>query len=156
MPTPRPAAKKAPAKKPSTKKAPRAAATASPAGRTDPAVDALLLKLEHPLKPQLQALRRLILAVSPAVREELKWNAPSFKTTDHFATTNTHGTDSIRLILHRGAKKRPDPMPDIPDPAGLLTWLGKDRAMVAIEGAAGLRKTAAPLKALLKLWIRHL
>ena len=70
-----------------------------PAARSDPKIDALLLKLDHPLKPQLQALRRLILAVSPAVREELKWNSPSFKTTDHFATANTHGTASIRLIV---------------------------------------------------------
>lgn len=129
---------------------------AKPAARTDPAVDALLLKLDHPLKPQLQALRRLILAVSPAVREELKWNSPSFKTTDHFATANTHGASSLRLILHRGAKKRTGPMPDIPDPAGLLTWLGKDRALITLDSAAALRKASAPLKTLLKHWIRTL
>ena len=47
-------------------------------------------------------------------------------------------------------------MPPIPDPKGLLTWLGKDRALITLDGAAALRSASAPLKALLKHWIRSL
>lgn len=158
---PKPTAKKPPAKKPPAKrelaaKPPVSASRATGDARTDPRVDALLAKLNHPLKPQLEALRQLILSVSPTVREEFKWNSPSFKTSDHFATANVHGKGLVRLILHRGAKKRPDAMPEIPDPKGLLTWLGQDRAIITFEDPAALSAASAPLKVLLKHWIRSL
>ena len=154
---PKPIKKQAgkPSRKPVSKPHATRPAKADPVSRTDPAVDAFLLALDHPLRPALEALRQLILAVSPAVREEFKWNSPSFRTTEHFATANLQGPGTLRLILHRGAKKRADAMPEIPDPAGLLKWLGRDRAMVLIKEPAGLGKLATPLKAILKHWIRH-
>jgi hypothetical protein len=62
--------------------------------------------LKHPLKPSLEALRRLILGVDPTLQDGIKWNAPSFRTTEWFATTNVHGKDCLRLILHTGAKAK--------------------------------------------------
>lgn len=124
--------------------------------KSDPDVTAFLDTLSHPLKPELLALRKLILGVSPAVTEEFKWNSPSFRTTDHFATINVTGKNQLRLILHTGAKKKASAAAglDIPDPQSLLKWLAKDRAIVTIDSSADLESKRAPLKAILVHWIK--
>lgn len=124
--------------------------------RTDPAVSALIAALKHPLKAELEALRRLILGVSPAVREGVKWNSPSFRTTDWFATINTHGQNQLRLILHTGAKSKAGTKDGVAvlDPKGLLKWLGPDRAMVTYDGADKFASKEKALKAVLKVWVK--
>src|SRR5687768_8832194 len=77
----------------------------------DPGVAEFMRTLDHPLKRELEAIRRIILGVSPEVREGIKWNAPSFRTTDFFATVNLRsgeraGTHSVWLILHTGARTK--------------------------------------------------
>ncbi|RBP65110.1 hypothetical protein DFO66_105216 [Brevibacterium sanguinis] len=60
--------------------------------------------------------------VDARARGEIKWSAPSYRITDHFATTgfDPRGS-SVRLVLHRGVQPHPDmPRPDIDDPDGLL------------------------------------
>jgi Domain of unknown function (DU1801) len=85
-------------------------------------VDEFLKKLEHPLKPEIEAVRRIILAADKRIGEGIKWNAPSFHTGEYFATFNLRSTDSVELILHFGAKVRDIPARGltIDDPAGLL------------------------------------
>jgi uncharacterized protein YdhG (YjbR/CyaY superfamily) len=124
--------------------------------RTDPAVTAYLDALKHPLKPELEALRQLILSVSPSVHEGIKWNSPSFRTTEWFATVNVHGKNRLRLILHTGAKVKTATKDGfaIPDPKGLLQWLAPDRAMVAFGRADDFDSKAKALKAVLKAWVK--
>ena len=62
--------------------------------------------LEHPFKPEIEAIRRLMLGVDPGVREGIKWNSPSFRTTEYFATTNLRSKAGIGVILHLGARVR--------------------------------------------------
>lgn len=131
------------------------AGKARPAVKGDPAVDAFLAALEHPRKPELEALRRLILGVSPNISEGIKWNSPSFRTSEWFATCNVHAKDKLRLILHLGAKARDTEGFELSDPGGLLQWLGKDRALVNIGDAKGLKENSGALKRILKEWIRH-
>lgn len=148
------AAKSAPAKsarKPAAKKQ-----SASGTSQTDPAVIEFLRDLEHPLKREVEVLRELILDVGPEVREGIKWNAPSFRTKDFFATFNLHAKDRVRLILHRGAKKTDAPEAKIHDPKGLLEWLGKDRAMVSFQDANEVRERSPALRAVLREWVAQL
>lgn len=134
----------------------KVAKSASDDSKTDPAVTAYLAALKHPLKQELEAVRQLILGVSPAVREGIKWNSPSFRTTDWFATVNVHGQDGLRLILHTGAKVKATATEGliIPDPTGLLKWLAKDRAMVTLTGGKDLAKQCAALKGVLRGWVK--
>lgn len=119
-----------------------------------PSVEAFLATLDHPQAALIRALRDLILAVDPAVAEGIKWNAPSFRTGEWFATFHLRTTDGVQLILHRGAKARVDPLGSaLPDPAGLLTWLGPDRASIKLKDAADLEAKRADLTALLGTWI---
>jgi uncharacterized protein YdhG (YjbR/CyaY superfamily) len=123
--------------------------------RTDPAVDAFLKDLDHPLKAEVEAIRRVILGADPKIREGIKWNAPSFRTTEWFATLNLR-QDHVWLILHLGAKKKAAAATgiDIPDPAGLLEWLAKDRAVVKFADAKDVRAKRAALASFVKAWIK--
>jgi hypothetical protein len=124
--------------------------------QTDPAVAAFLSDLEHPLKKEIESVRKLILGVSPDIREGIKWNAPSFRTTEYFATFNLRAKDCVRLVLHTGAKVKATAKTGlkVDDPKGLLEWLAKDRCLVTLTGQKDIQAKRAALKALLREWIR--
>ncbi|WP_437730106.1 DUF1801 domain-containing protein [Sorangium sp. So ce1335] len=124
--------------------------------QTHPSVIAFLRELEHPLKQEIEAVRRIILAVSPEIREEIRWNAPSFRTTEHFATFNLRAKDRVRLILHMGAKVKSTATKgvEIADPAGLLEWLAKDRCLVTLRDGKEIEERRAALESILRAWIR--
>lgn len=127
------------------------------AADTRAAVDQFMAALDHSFKAEIETLRRAILAVDPAIAEGVKWNAPSWRTTDYFATTHLRSKVGLGLILHLGAKARALPAGGlaIDDPTGLLKWLGKDRAQVEFSTAADLQAKLPALQALLKQWVRH-
>jgi len=121
-------------------------------------VAAFLRDLSHPRKQDLVTLRQIILDVSPEIRECIKWNAPSFRTTDDFATTNVHTRDRIRLILHTGAKVKASATTGlkIEDPAKLLKWLGRDRCLVTFVDDKDLGAKREALQAIIREWIAQL
>ena len=120
------------------------------------AVEAFMLQLEHPHKPAVELLRKLVLGVDPSVREGIKWSAPSCRTSEYFATTHLRSKTGIGLILHLGAKVREsaDAALAIHDPDQLLKWLGKDRAMLEFANADELEGKKPALIAVLRQWIR--
>lgn len=122
----------------------------------DGEVDAFLATLQHPARDLVVALRRLVLDADASIAEGIKWNAPSFRTRDWFATTHLRAKVGIGLILHFGAKKNAiaDSGVVVADPGGLLDWLAKDRAVIVFRDAADLAQKAAALQALLREWIR--
>lgn len=122
---------------------------------TSVAVDALMDRVTHPHKDAIALLRRTILAADPAIAEGVKWNAPSFRTHEYFATVHLRTTAGVALILHLGAKVRalPEGGMAIDDPEGLLQWLAPDRARMLFADAADVARRSAPLQALLRRWI---
>lgn len=126
--------------------------------RNDPEVAAYLSALEHPLKKELALICKDILGISPEIHEGIKWNAPSFRTKDWFATVNVHAKGSIRIILHNGAKVKASAKTGlaIDDPAGLLTWLGKDRCLVTFDSAQDVKAKRSAFKAVVKSWVSQL
>ena len=124
---------------------------------TAAAVDQFMSTLDHPFKAEIETLRRAMLAVDPSIAEGIKWNAPSWRTTEYFATTHLRSKTGLGLVLHLGAKVRalPEGGLDIPDPAGLLKWLGKDRAQVEFTSASDFAAKLPALQILIKQWIAH-
>ena len=106
----------------------------------------------------IDTIRKAILAADPRVQEAVKWNAPSFFITDHFATFRLGGKDGLQLILHLGVRPRKDAKlrASVPDPDGLLDWKSPDRAVITIRDAAHAAQTARALGPILKAWIPHL
>lgn len=125
--------------------------------RLDPAVVAFMKALDHPQKRAIEAVRQLILSVSSEVHEGIKWNSPSFRTTEYFATLNLRD-NRVWLILHLGAKVKDNATKgmQIADPTGLLKWLAKDRALVTFENVKDVVAKRAALKKVLREWIRWL
>lgn len=97
-------------------------------------------------------MRKAIRGADKAISEGVKWNAPSFRTTEWFATVNLRSKGQLQVILHLGAKVRAgQKRPAIEDPHGLLKWLGDDRAMATLCNKAADRKALA---AIVRQWIK--
>jgi hypothetical protein len=120
-------------------------------------VDGYLATLEHPHKSGIESLRKMILALKPGISEEIKWNAPSFKLEDHFATFKLHPPRNIQLVLHTGAKAKSNAKTFvIEDPEGLLKWPARDRSLLTLESTAALRTHKAAVLKILKQWVAQL
>lgn len=122
---------------------------------TTQAVDEFLSKLDHPFKAEIQAIRSSIMGADPSIAEGVKWNAPSFRTTDYFATTNLREPAGVGVILHLGAKVRDDGPERVPisDPQNLLRWLAKDRAMVVFNNMADFLAQKSAFESVVRDWI---
>ncbi len=120
-------------------------------------VKTFLDELDHPLKREIVAVRKAILKTDKSISEGIKWNAPSFRTTEYFATVNLRNTDALQLILHLGAKARKDVKSQlaIDDPKTLLKWLAKDRAMVTLGAGKEFTSNSKALAKIIKQWIEH-
>jgi len=121
---------------------------------TAAAVDQFMAKLEHPHKSAVAELRRIICAADPSIAEGVKWNAPSFRTTEYFATTHLRATDGIGMVLHLGAKVRERPAFQLEDPRGLLKWLAKDRALMNFAGVEDVKAHEPAIQAIVRQWIQ--
>jgi len=126
--------------------------------QTVPAVVAFLEELDHPLQKEIEAVRQIILGVDPAICEAVKWNAPSFRTTDFFATFNLRSKDHVQLVFHTGAKVKATATTgiDIADPDGLLKWLAKDRCLVTLGVGKEIQAKREAFEAIVRAWIQWL
>lgn len=116
-------------------------------------VGAFMAGFDHSLKNEITDVRRIICGVSPAIREGIKWNAPSFRTSEYFATIHLRSRDKIQIVFHLGAKVRGDVQSMvIADPGGLIKWLAKDRCLVTVGNVAA-NKDA--LREIVRQWIAY-
>ena len=127
------------------------------AADTAEAVDAFMASLKHPFKAEIESIRGTILGAAPGIHEGIKWNSPSFRTTEYFATVNLREKAGIGLILHLGAKvkKLPAGGVAIADPGKLLKWLGKDRAMVVFKDKNDLKAKKAGFAKIIRQWVAY-
>lgn len=114
-----------------------------------------IARLGEPLRSEVEALRQVVLGVANGIGEEVKWNAPSFRMGQHFATLRLNGKVPLQIILHLGAKKSSLPQSAIDDPAGLLQWLGPDRACVGFAKPGAVAAQASALRAIVRQWVRY-
>lgn len=119
---------------------------------TTEAVDAFMAALEHPHKKEVQAIRALILGADDAIEEGVKWNAPSFRTTEYFATFHLRAKQGVQVVLHLGARvKAGGAKVNLDSP--LITWLGKDRAMVTFSDGKDVKAKSKAFQQLISEWI---
>jgi len=121
------------------------------------AVDDFMRDLVHPFKDAIEAIRAAILGANRTISEGIKWNAPSFRTGEYFATINLREKKGIGLILHLGAKVRDLPPEGvvIDDAAKLLKWLGKDRAMIVFANLDDFSSKKAAFAKIIRQWILY-
>lgn len=120
-------------------------------------VDGFLAALEHPHRAEILALRQTLLAADPRIAEGIKWNAPSFRTSEWFATFHLRAKGGVQIILHFGAKVRDRSLARaaVADPESLLEWLADDRASVTFRDAADVEAKRSAFAAVIREWIEH-
>lgn len=119
-------------------------------------VEAFLAALSHPLAREIGEARAVILGASREISEAIKWNAPSFRTTEFFATMHLRSTKEVQIIFHLGAKKRATiPEITLSAPDGMVRWLAKDRCMVVMGKGAEIEARSVALRKLVQAWIAY-
>ena len=95
--------------------------------------------------------------VDPSIREGVKWKAPSFRTSEYFATTNLRARVGVGVVLHFGAKIRSVAAgsASIKDPQKLLKWVAKDRATANFADMKDLAAKKKAFQAVLRQWITY-
>lgn len=136
------------------------ASSTKPTKRSTPApesVETFLASLDHPREQEILALRQIILGADPTIAEGIKWNAPSFRTTEYFATFHLRAKDGVQIILHLGAKARATATTGIvvADPESLLEWLAKDRASVKFRDLKDIDAKRSTFANVIRRWIKH-
>jgi hypothetical protein len=119
------------------------------------AVDAFMAALGHPQKALVASLRSTVMGADRRIAEGIKWNAPSFRLQEYFATVNLREKMGVGLILHLGAKVSASATSGIAvdDPAGLLRWLAPDRALLRFADQAEFEARRGDFIELLRRWI---
>ena len=89
----------------------------------------------------------------PAVVESIKWKAPNYEVADDFATLNLRRPSAVQLVLHTGAKVKPEhPEIVVPAPPKLLTWRRRNRAIASFSSLAELEDARAALAGIVRSW----
>lgn len=121
----------------------------------DQTLDSLIDELNHPLRKEVEAFRKMIIEADPTIEEGIKWNSLSFRTTEWFATWNVRVKDQVQFVLHLGAKVKANPeVANIEDPDDLLKWQAKDRALLTLH-PADIERCRASVTTLIQEWIKH-
>ena len=118
-------------------------------------LDSQLETLEHEHRDAILRVTELIRGADERVQGGIKWGAPSFSVTEHFATFQLRAKQGIMLVMHFGAKKRTD-IPGretIADPTGLLTWLADDRAVIGFADLGDVEAKKDAFVAVIRAWI---
>ncbi|KQQ93263.1 hypothetical protein ASF62_16250 [Leifsonia sp. Leaf325] len=121
------------------------------------AVDIWFDELDHPLTDAALRLRAAILGISPGIVESIKWKAPNFATTDDFATFSLRRPNAVQVILHTGAKPKPEhPEIVIDDPIRLAKRLDRNRFVVTITSTQQATDVEPAFVALVRSWVDQL
>jgi hypothetical protein len=128
--------------------------------KTSPAVadvDSFIKQLDHPCKAGINRLRAAIKSLDSSIVEEIKWNAPSFKIEDHFATFKLYPPKNIQIVLHTGAKpKTPLRAFMVDDPHQLLKWPAIDRCVLTLQSSEQAEQLQEIVTKMVKQWIQQL
>ena len=118
-------------------------------------VTQFLDELHHPLRPEIEALRRIILNASEMLEENIKWNGPTYSVgSQDRITMKIEPPKQIQLVFHRGAKVKEQPKDRlVQDASGLLVWKENDRAIASFKDMAAVTAAESVLSGIAKDWI---
>jgi hypothetical protein len=119
-------------------------------------VEDFLRELKHPLKKEIEEVRKIILKANKDLTEQIKWNAPSFcHNGDDRITFNFSGKEFFRLVFHCGAKVKASKSKEklIEDTTGLLDWASNDRAIAKFTDMKDVKSKNHSLTVTIQAWV---
>jgi hypothetical protein len=75
----------------------------SKASNESEAVTEFMENLEHPLKAEVEAVRKIIKGASQKISERIKWSAPSYYYKEDLVTFNLRNQKKVHLVFHHVA-----------------------------------------------------
>ncbi|MCC3281473.1 MULTISPECIES: DUF1801 domain-containing protein [Arthrobacter] len=125
---------------------------AEPSALTD-----YLASLNHPMRSSVQKLREAILSVDPRIRENVKWHSPNFFLRDDFATFNLNRPQAVQVVLHTGAKPKPEHREiTVADPRKVLRWAGRNRGVITFPSRAAADAGLEDFTDVVRQWVSQL
>jgi hypothetical protein len=115
-----------------------------------------LNNLTHPLKAEIEEIRKIILDSDKRLTEHIKWNAPSYCINgDDRITFNLAGKGFIRLVFHCGAKVKDNQAKSnlFDDSTGILEWAANDRAIAKFTSMEEIQDRKKDLKKIIRSWL---
>jgi uncharacterized protein YdeI (YjbR/CyaY-like superfamily) len=109
-------------------------------------VDDFLSNLKHPLKAEMEAVRKIICGSSPKIEEDVKWGGPSFDYKEPMATFSPRVTDYVAVIFHKGEL--------LQDKTGLLEPAPKGKAYAKFRSMAEVKANKVRLETVVKAWVK--
>lgn len=109
-------------------------------------VDEFLQKLRHPLKAEMEAVRKIICDASPKIVEDVKWGGPSFDYKEPMATFSPRVRAYVAIIFHKGEL--------LTKKSELLEPGPKGKAYVKFNSMAEVLKNKAELQKVVREWIK--
>tara|TARA_R110000796_G_scaffold67449_2_gene154640 strand:- start:66749 stop:67144 length:396 start_codon:yes stop_codon:yes gene_type:complete len=118
-------------------------------------VTKFLNALNHPLRNEIEELRKIILEAENALVENIKWNGPNYSiNNEDRITLKIQPPKQLQLIFHRGAKVKEQPKQKIiTEASGFLIWKANDRAVLSFKNLEDIQKNKHNLKRIINDWI---
>lgn len=120
-------------------------------------VQAFLDGLDPVRRELVEALRASLMAVRPQLREQVKWNSPTYTAgdVDLFTINVQNRQRQVQLILHRGAGQPEDRSraPRLSEDEGLVRWISDIRGVIAFPDLDGLKRDEEALSRVVARWI---
>ena len=109
--------------------------------------------LDHPLKPEMELVRSIIMNANDNIGEHVKWNAPSFfcvggSDAGGMATFNPRAREFVHLVFHNAAV--------LSDDSGILEGDYKDRRMVYFNDMKDVESKRTALERVVNLWVEYI
>ena len=120
-------------------------------------VQEFLDDLDADKRAQIEALRRVIMAAEPRLKEHIKWNAPSYILDGEdritFNVMNKQGV--VKLVLHMGATRQEDKKatPVMQDANRIIEWSSNIRGMITFADASELESKLPAVKQIITQWL---
>lgn len=111
----------------------------------------------HPLRKEIEQLRRLIMSSNNNLAENVKWNGPNYSSIKgDRITMKIYPPKQIQLIFHLGAKVQEQPdRRRISGDNGFLDWKTNDRAVVSFKSIEDINSREAVLIEIINAWLKE-
>jgi hypothetical protein len=118
-------------------------------------VNSFLDGQKHPLRKEIETLRKLILSSNQNLEENIKWNGPNYCLDgEDRITMKVQPPKKIQLIFHRGAKVKEQPKEKlVKEDFGLLDWKGNDRAVATFTSIKEIENAKKHLSTIITEWL---
>ncbi len=108
-------------------------------------IDQFLKDFNHPLTPEIQRIREIILQTSPKITETIKWKSPTFMYKGNMASFFMNAKKHVSLMFHKGAF--------IHDSTGLLQGDGKEARTAKFMDMNNIETRKKDLETVVNQWI---